>query len=243
MNSKDLKVKDLETNQNTAGQESRIASYEITDYFAVGFDQQEYFDVRLPTKYEESGVDVDGSEASVTTSADIPNTGISEDGGLVVAYVSTDGGSTWNRAPVISANSYSADTNPNQVTLDTSGFSGTTEDVKLYHLFVPGELIVGDVPKPTFGQAYWNIQNFPFMSIMNKDPLDKDTLEFIGTNQKIPEDHMIVLRLNSPEVVSWEEDALNQYVKLPVEFYEAHELPQSKEQLHNQIVDKMTKVP
>lgn len=243
MKTKDLKVKDLETDLNTAEKESRIASYEIKNYYAVGFDQQDYFDIRLPTKYSQSGVDIDSDTTTVTTSADIPDTKISKDGGVAVAYVSTDEGSTWERVPVTDVNPYSADTDPNQVELDTSEVDGTDEEVEIYHLFVPGEIVVGDVPKPTFGQAYWNIQNWPLMEIMNKDPLDKDTLSFIETSQKIPENHMIVLRLNSPEVISWEEEALNKYVKIPVEFYEEDEIPQSKDQLHSQIVDKMTKIP
>jgi len=227
---------------NTVGKESRIASYEVGDPYALGFDREEYFDIRLPTKYTESGIDLNPDTVSVTVSADIPNAGISEDGGIAVAYVSEDGGSTWERVPVDSVNSYSADSNQNQVTLDTSGYSSSDNDVKVYHLFVPGELVLGDVPKPTFGQAYWNIQNFPLMELSNKDPTNRGTLEFIETTQKIPEDHIIVLRLNSPVQVSWEEEALNKYIKLPVELYDADELRETKEQLHNQIVDKMTKV-
>lgn len=241
MKNVNLRADKMNLLNNTANEESRIASYEITDKYAIGFDPTEYFDARLPTKYTESGVAMDTpDEINVDVGGDIANTAISEDGGLAVAYVSEDGGSTWTRKPINGVNSWEADSNPNRVKVDVSDVNSDSNDVKVYYLFVPGELVLSDVPKPTFGQAHWSIKNLPLMELMNKDPLDKDSLTFIETTQKIPQDHILVLRLNSPEVVSWEDDALNQYVKLPLTVYEQHELSKTKEQLHNEIVSKLT---
>lgn len=223
--------------QNDTGRDSRIATYEIGDYDALMVNKASILSFDLVTKYEESGVDLDTANVDIDLDEKLPDKPLRPlDGGIAVAYYSTDGGTSWTRTDIDSANFYTADSNPNRITLAADeGETGT--DIKIYHLFLGGEVTLVDIPAPVYGAGELFLDDYPVTSLNSMHPNYGPYYE--GPDKKLPKNHKLVVKLNSDVQVSWDDDALNAKFKLPVFHYDSSELTKSPQQLHNEIIDEL----
>lgn len=219
---------------NTTGEDSRVATYEIGDFSALMLNKNVPYDVRLVTKYTETGVDLDSANVDIDVDEKVPDKPyVPDDGGIAVAYYSTDGGTSWTQDTVGSINYYTASSNPNRITLEADvGETGC--DIKIYHLFTGGALRIVDVPVPTYGTAELELDNI-FLSELNEKKPHKGPF-FGGKLRKLPRKHRLIWMFNSSVQISWDDDAKNAGIKTPVTQFNSEELARTPEQLHNDII-------
>ena len=222
--------------QNQPGKNTRVATYEIGDYAALMLSKSDNYQVDLVTKYTEDSVALDGTDVAIDLPNKLPDKPLYPlDGGIAVAYYSNDSGTTWNRESITGANFYDADTNPNRVVLEGGHSAGAL--VKVYHLIYSGELEFVDIPAPVYGAGSLFLDDMPLPELNSKDPSKGP--KYAGPLQKLPRNHKVVIKLNSDVQVSWDDDAINAGLKLPINHYDESELTKSPKQLHNEIVNKL----
>lgn len=232
----------FELTQNATGEMDKIATYEVGEDEVLTPLMNKIYNMYLVTKYTESGVDVSGASATVTVTENLPDVpDLPQNGGEAVAYAVDSGSGEYERAPITGINYYKADTNPNQITLDTSDLAGSDQDVKVYHVFVPGNYLMG-VSKPR-GQGLVEvpIHNHNLYRLHQR-PQDKKGQELrLEESADLPGGWEFWIKLNSSVQVSWEEDGFNSYIEIPAKLrpLSAFDVPRST--LVNRATDKLVK--
>lgn len=238
----ELLEKHFELSQNDTGEWDKIATYEVGEGEVLTPLMNRVMNLYFVTKYTETGVDVSGSSATVTVDENVPDVpDLPVNGGVAVAYAVDSGSGDYEQAPVSSYNTYKADSNPNQLTLDTSDLSGTGQDVKVYHIFVPGQFQIGAsaprgqsiVEGPLHGHNLYRLHE------VSQDEEGR-TLTLSSTTD-LPEGWEFWIKLNSSVQVSWEEDGFNSFIEIPVKLRPLSSFDVPKSTLENRAEKRLSK--
>lgn len=240
-----LTMSDFNLSQNQTGELGRIGVYTVNEWDGLQPDPTRPYSLFLATLYQETGTDLatpDSYDIDVTD--DIPNVpGVPDDGGIAVVDWSGDSFTTINRATISSINYFDAGSNPNRITIDSSGISEASADINAYHLFKVGKLKMVAVPTEAMGTAEVEIDENNLGALTAVDPTKKSTAFSYEKPQQLIDGWKFVLKLNSSVKVSWNQPGGNyypQFLRLPVIYKDESELP-SKEQLKRQLLDNLVK--
>lgn len=238
----ELLTPDWNTKQNETGSLSNFATFTVGEYDGLMCNVKKPFDLGLVTKYSSTGNDLSTPDTwDIDVSNNIPDKPVPDDGEIAVVYYSTDSGSTWTRATISSINYYNADSNANRITIDSSGISSSDVDIKAYYLFMDGHIELHAIPTGAFGSASLRLDNVQLAKFNKVDPSAPESGFHINDNQAIKDRWKLAFKLDSSVQVSWEDDAINAFINLPVFYLSGGDMP-SEEALKEQLRDKLTPI-